>query len=145
MYFSFGWSLLLLSKACEKNNIYIYSKLIELLYGKFFSIIYDTIVILYSFGVLILLFNIIIYTILGEPLYGIYYYKKYKTLKEFQDNSFWDEWYIQILLPYAASIIIVYPMCLIKRCFKTKNNFLYWSIKYCFFNINSNLSIKRLY
>ena len=113
------WSLLLLSKACEKNKIYNYSKLIGLLYGKFFSIIYDTIVILYSFGVLIL-FNIIIYATLGEALYGIHYYKKYKTLKEFQDNSFWNEWYIQILLPYAASIIIVYPMCLIKDVSKLR-------------------------
>ena len=117
--FSVWWSLLLLSKACEKNNIYNYSKLIGLLYGNFFSIIYDTIVILYSFGVLIL-FNIIIYATLGEALYGIYYYKKYKTLKEFQNNSFWNEWYIQILLPYAASIIIVYPMCLIKDVSKLR-------------------------
>ena len=117
--FSVWWSLLLLSKACEKNNIYNYSKLIGLLYGNFFSIIYDTIVILYSFGVLIL-FNIIIYATLGEALYGIYYYKKYKTLKEFQNNSFWNEWHIQILLPYAASIIIVYPMCLIKDVSKLR-------------------------
>ena len=96
---SVWWSLLLLSKACEKNNIYNYSKLIELLYGKFFSIIYDIIVILYSFGVLILL-NIIIYTTLGEALYGIYYFKQYKTLEDFKNNSFWKEWYIQILLYY---------------------------------------------
>ena len=116
---SVWWSLLLLSKACEKNNIYNYSKLIELLYGKFFSIIYDIIVILYSFGVLILL-NIIIYTTLGEALYGIYYFKQYKTLEDFKNNSFWKEWYIQILLPYAASIIIVYPMCLIKDVSKLR-------------------------
>ena len=113
------WSLLLLSKACEKQKIFNYSKLIELLYGKFFSIIYDTIVILYSFGVLIL-FNIIIYSTLGEAIYGIYYYKNYKTLEEFKNNSFWNEWYIQILLPYAASIIIVYPMCLIKDVSKLR-------------------------
>ena len=113
------WSLLLLSKACEKNKIFNYSKLIGILYGKFFSIIYDTIVILYSFGVLIL-FNIIIYATLGEAIYGIYYYKKYKTLEDFKNNSFWSEWYIQILLPYAASIIIVYPMCLIKDVSKLR-------------------------
>ena len=116
---SVWWSLLLLSKACEKNNIYNYSKLIELLYGKFFSIIYDIIVILYSFGVLIL-FNIIIYTTLGEALFGIYYFKQYKTLEDFKNNSFWKEWYIQILLPYAASIIIVYPMCLVKDVSKLR-------------------------
>ena len=113
------WSLLLLSKSCEKNKIYNYSKLIRILYGKFFSIIYDTIVILYSFGVLILI-NIIIYKTLGEAVYGIYYYKKYKTLKEFQENSFWNDWYIQILLPYVASIILVYPMCLIKDVSKLR-------------------------
>ena len=116
---SVWWSLLLLSKACEKNKIYNYSKLIEHLYGKFFAIIYDTIVILYSFGVLIL-FNIIIYTTLGEALYGIHYYKEYKTLVEFKNNSFWSKWYIQLLLPYGASIVIVYPMCLIKDVSKLR-------------------------
>ena len=113
------WSLLLLSKACEKSKIYNYSKLIGLLYGKFFSIIYDTIVILYSFGVLIL-FNIIIYATLGEAIYGLYYYKEYKTLDDFKNKSFWPKWYIQILLPYAASILIVYPMCLIKDVSKLR-------------------------
>ena len=113
------WSLLLLSKACEKNKIYNYSKLIEILYGKPFAIIYDTIVILYSFGVLIL-FNVLINTNLGEALYGLYYYKKYETMDDFLKNSFWDDWYIQILLPYASSLIIVYPMCLIKDVSKLR-------------------------
>ena len=113
------WSLLLLSKACEKNKIYNYSKLIEVLYGKPFAIIYDIIVYLYSFGVLIL-FNVLINTNLGEGLYGLHYYKKYDTLEDFQKNSFWDDWYIKILLPYAISIIIVYPMCLIKDVSKLR-------------------------
>ena len=113
------WSLILLSKACEKQKIFNYSKLIGVLYGKVFSIIYDTIVILYSFGVLIL-FNIIIYSTLGEAIYGIYFYREYKTLEEFKNTSFWKEWYIQILLPYAASIIVVYPMCLIKDVSKLR-------------------------
>ena len=113
------WSLLLLSKACEKQKIYNYSKLIRILYGKTLSIIYDSIVILYSFGVLIL-FNIIIYANLGEAIYGLYYYKIYETFDLFRKESFWNEWYIQILLPYAASIIIVYPMCLIKDVSKLR-------------------------
>jgi amino acid permease len=113
------WSLLLLSRACEKNRIYNYSKLIQHLYGKTLSIIYDTIVILYSFGVLIL-FNIIIYATLGEAIYGLYFYKKYETLEDFKNQSFWNEWYIQILLPYSVSIIVVYPMCLIKDVSKLR-------------------------
>ena len=113
------WSLLLLSKSCEKNKIFNYSKLIELLYGKILSLIYDIIVILYSFGVLIL-FNCIIFSNLGEALYGIYFYKNHKTLQEFLNDSFWNEWYIKILLPYASSIIIVYPMCLIKDVSKLR-------------------------
>ena len=117
--FAVWWSLLLLSKACKKNKIYNYSKLIELLYGKIFSLIYDIIVILYSFGVLIL-FNCIIFSNLGEALYGIYYYVQYDTLQKFLNNSFWNEWYIKVLLPYASSIIIVYPMCLIKDVSKLR-------------------------
>ena len=107
------WSLLLLSKACEKNKIFNYSKLIKLLYGKPLSITYDVIVILYSFGVLIL-FHIIIYATLGEAIYGLFFYRTYPTFNDFKTQSFWSHWYIQVLLPYIASIVIVYPMCLIK-------------------------------
>ena len=113
------WSLLLLSKACEKNNIYNYSKLILTLYGKGMSYIYDAIVILYSFGVLIL-FNCIIFSTLSEALFGIYFFKEYTTIEDFQKNSFWNEWYIKWLIPYGSSIIIVYPMCLIKDVSKLR-------------------------
>ena len=77
------WSLLLLSKACEKNQIYNYSKLLQLLYGKAISLIYDIIVILYSFGVLIL-YNVIIHSTLGEALYGLKYYQTYETAESFK-------------------------------------------------------------
>ena len=113
------WSLLLLSKACEKNQIYNYSKLLQLLYGKAISLIYDIIVILYSFGVLIL-YNVIIHSTLGEALYGLKYYQTYETAESFKKDSFWDEWYIKYLLPYLSSIIIVYPMCLIKDVSKLR-------------------------
>ena len=113
------WSLLLLSKACEKNNIYNYSKLLKKLYGKPLSLTYDIIVILYSFGVLIL-YNVIIHTSLGEAIYGLHYYKYYKKKETFEKESFWNEWYIKFLLPYASSVIIVYPMCLIKDVSKLR-------------------------
>ena len=48
------WALSLISKACYKKQIFIYSNLIENLYGKALARIYDAIVILYSVGVLIL-------------------------------------------------------------------------------------------
>ena len=113
------WSLLLLSKACEKNQIYNYSKLLKQLYGKPISIIYDIIVILYSFGVLIL-YNVIIQTTLGEAVFGLHYYKYYDTADIFIKESFWNEWYIKYLVPYLSTIIIVYPMCLIKDVSKLR-------------------------
>ena len=113
------WSLLLLSKACEKNQIYNYSKLLKQLYGKPISIIYDIIVILYSFGVLIL-YNVIIQTTLGEAVFGLHYYDKYDTADKFIKESFWSEWYIKYLVPYLSTIIIVYPMCLIKDVSKLR-------------------------
>ena len=113
------WSLLLLSKACEKTKIFNYSKLLEKLYGKKLSVIYDLIVILYSFGIIIL-YNIIIHQTLGEALYGLYFYDQYKTTQEFVRKSFWNEWYMKILLPYATSIVIIYPMCLIKDVSKLR-------------------------
>lgn len=113
------WSLLLLSKACEKNNIFNYSRLIKKLYGKFLAGVYDGIVILYSFGIIIL-YNVIIFTNLSEAVHGIYFYKKYKKRKEFIEQSFWNEWYIKYVIPYASSILIVYPMCLIKDVSKLR-------------------------
>ena len=113
------WSLLLLSKACEKNNLFNYSRLIKKLYGSFLAGIYDGIVILYSFGILIL-YNVIIFTNITEAAHGIYFYDKYPGLKNFKDNSFWNNWYIKYLIPYASNILIVYPMCLIKDVSKLR-------------------------
>ncbi len=113
------WSLLLLSKACEKNNIFNYSRLIKKLYGKFLAGVYDGIVILYSFGILIL-YNVIIFTNITEAAHGIYFYKKYPGLDNFKKNSFWNKWYIEYVIPYASNILIVYPMCLIKDVSKLR-------------------------
>ena len=112
------WSLLLLSKACEKNNIFNYSRLIKKLYGKCLAGVYDAIVIIYSFGILIL-YNVIIFANLTEAVHGIYFYKKY-TREDFTKKSFWNEWYIKYVIPYASSILIVYPMCLIKDVSKLR-------------------------
>ena len=112
------WSLLLLSKACEKNHIFNYSRLIKKLYGIFLSNVYDGIVILYSFGILIL-YNVIIFTNLTEAVHGVYFYKDFSR-DDFIKKSFWNSWYIKYVLPYASSILIVYPMCLIKDVSKLR-------------------------
>jgi amino acid permease len=112
------WSLLLLSKACEKNNLFNYSRLIKKLYGKCLAGVYDAIVILYSFGILIL-YNVIIFTNLSEAVHGIFFYKEYKR-DDFIKKSFWNAWYIKYVIPYASSILIVYPMCLIKDVSKLR-------------------------
>ena len=67
------WSLLLLSKACEKSGTYNYSYLLKKLYGKHLSIIYDIIVIIYSFGILIYFMYIImiLLMILKKKVFGI--------------------------------------------------------------------------
>ena len=55
----FVWrALTLISRACDKERIFIYSHLIKKLYGKPLAILYDVIVILNSLGVLIL-YNVI--------------------------------------------------------------------------------------
>ena len=114
------WSLLLLSKACEKNNIFNYSRLIKKLYGKCLAGVYDAIVILYSFGILIL-YNVIIFTNLGEAVHGIFFFNDIKRKNFIEDqDSFWNRWYIKFVIPYSTSILIVYPMCLIKDVSKLR-------------------------
>ena len=113
------WSLLLLSKACEKTNLFNYSRLIRKLYGKVLGEIYDGIVILYSFGILIL-FNVIIFANITEAAHGIYFYNINPSLDYFRKQTFWNDWYIKYVIPYASNILIVYPMCLIKDVSKLR-------------------------
>ena len=112
------WSLLLLSKACEKNGTYNYSHLIKKLYGKKMSNIYDTIVIIYSFGVLIL-YQVIIHKLIGESIYYLYYYKDYKDFDDFNENSNWNSFFCRYCLPFLL-LSIVYPLCLIKDVAKLR-------------------------
>ena len=114
------WSLLLISKVCEKNNNYIYSKLIKDLYGNCLSYIYDGLVIIFSIGILILN-QVIILTLLGEALYNLFYYKGYETIKDFKnDKNFWGSFYCRYLLPFIIGICIIYPLCLIKDVSKLR-------------------------
>ena len=114
------WSLLLISKVCEKNNNYIYSKLIKNLYGNCLSYIYDGLVIIFSIGILILN-QVIIFKLLGEALYNLFYYKDYKTIEDFQsDINFWGSFYCKYLLPFIIGICIIYPLCLIKDVSKLR-------------------------
>jgi amino acid permease len=112
------WSLLLLSKACEKSGTYNYSYLLKKLYGKKLSLIYDFIVIIYSFGILIL-YQVIIHKLIGESLYYLFYVNDYKTFEEFEKNSFWNDFIFKYCLPFSL-LFIIYPLCLIKDVSKLR-------------------------
>ena len=101
------WSLLLLSKACEKSGTYNYSYLLKKLYGKHLSIIYDIIVIIYSFGILIL-YQVIIHRLIGESLYYLFYVYDYESFDKFEKESFGMIGYLNIfcLLVYYLLFIL---------------------------------------
>lgn len=114
------WSLLLISKVCEKNNNYIYSKLIKDLYGNCLSYIYDGLVIIFSTGILILN-QVIILTLIGEALYNLFYYDKYSTIEKFkEDKNFWGSPFYKYILPFLIGNLIIYPLCLIKDVSKLR-------------------------
>ena len=114
------WSMLLISKVCEKNNNYVYSRLIRNLYGPFLSNLYDCLVILYSIGVLILN-QVIILKLIGEAIFNLYYFKQYNNLEEFNnDINFWGNWKFKYLLPFTIGFLIIYPLCLIKDVSKLR-------------------------
>ena len=112
------WSLLLLSKVCEKNGTYNYSHLLKKLYGKKLSNLYDGIVIVYSFGIIIL-YQVIIRKLIGESIFYLYYYKDYKDFDDFNDNSNWNSFLWRYCLPFFI-LIIIYPLCLIKDVAKLR-------------------------
>jgi amino acid permease len=112
-------ALNLVSRACYKKQIFIYSNLVRELYGKHLSLIYDSAVILYSFGVLIL-YQVIIYTLIGEAIYNLFYYNDYTNNEEFLLKSFWGQWYCKYVIPYAIGLIIIFPLCLIKDVSKLR-------------------------
>ena len=112
-------ALNLVSRACYKKQIFIYSNLVRELYGKHLAFIYDSAVILYSFGVLIL-YQVIIYTLIGEAIYNLFYYNEYINNEEFLLKSFWGQWYCKYVIPYAIGLIIIFPLCLIKDVSKLR-------------------------
>ena len=112
-------ALNLVSRACYKKQIFIYSNLVRELYGKHLALIYDSAVILYSFGVLIL-YQVIIYTLIGEAIYNLFYYNEYINNEEFLLKSFWGQWYCKYVIPYAIGLIIIFPLCLIKDVSKLR-------------------------
>ena len=113
------WALTLMSKVCAKEGIYVYSNLIKKVYGKPLALLYDVVVILYTFGVLILN-QTIIFTLLGEAIYNLFYYKNFKSNEQFLAESFWAYPYVKHTVPYAIGLGIIFPLCLIKDVSKLR-------------------------
>ena len=113
------WGLNLISKACYKHQIFIYSNLVKKLYGKYLAIFYEINVILYCIGVLIL-YQVIIYKLVGEAIYNLFYYDKFTDDEDFIKNSFWAAWYIKDVFPYAIGLLIIFPLCLIEDVSKLR-------------------------
>ena len=113
------WALTLMSKVCAKEGIYIYSNLIKKVYGRPLALVYDIIVILYTFGVLILN-QTIIFTLLGEAIYNLFFYLSYSSNEDFLAHSFWAYPYVKYTVPYAIGLGIIFPLCLIKDVSKLR-------------------------
>ena len=113
------WALTLMSKVCAKEGIYIYSNLIKKVYGKSLALVYDIVVILYTFGVLILN-QTIIFTLLGEAIYNLFFYWKFSSNEEFLEKSFWAYPYVKYVVPYVIGLGIIFPLCLIKDVSKLR-------------------------
>lgn len=113
------WGLNLISKACYKHQTFIYSNLVKKVYGKYLAAFYEINVILYCFGVLIL-YQVIIYKLLGEAIYNLFYYVNFLDDEDFLKNNFWAEYYIKVVFPYAIGMIIIFPLCLIEDVSKLR-------------------------
>ena len=109
----------MISKACYKHQTFIYSNLVKKVYGKYLAAFYEINVILYCFGVLIL-YQVIIYKLVGEAIYNLFYYVNFLDDEDFLKNNFWAEYYIKVVFPYAIGMIIIFPLCLIEDVSKLR-------------------------
>lgn len=159
------WTLLLLSKMASQYNIKNYSGLVKKLCGKRLSYFLDLIIIENVLGIIIL-YQVIIYKLIGGLINDLGGYG-YKDINDFLLNSFWNKRFYKFIVNYGVSIVVLFPLCILRDVSKMRFASLFgiislssvilivvvespWYIKYYFKNIynkddpNTYLNIKDI-
>ena len=112
------WSLIILVNMCIKYRLNNYESIVNILLGNKISIFLGIIMIINQFGIIIL-YQVILYKLIGGVINEIYGYG-YKSVNDFAINSFWNKLSIKYLVLYGITIIILFPLCLLKNASKMR-------------------------
>ena len=107
------FTLLILSKMADKFKITKYDILVKYLFGNRASIIFNIILVLNQSG-MIILYQVLIYKLLGGIINELYTFKKYENIEDFNNNSIWGNMIFRVIINYILSIFILFPLCLKK-------------------------------
>ena len=106
-------SLLMISFVVDKTNILDFFQVTYKILGKTFARILNIVIIAYCYG-LIILFQVMVYKLLGGIINDIGDYK-YESLNDFVEHSFWRKYSYKFIVCYGICIIILLPFCLKKN------------------------------
>jgi amino acid permease len=97
----------------SKYHITKYDKLVNKLLGKSLSIFLDIIMIFNQSG-MIILYQVILYKLIGGIVKEIGNYNEYINIEDFSTNSFWKKFSYKFSICYGISFVILLPLCLQK-------------------------------
>ena len=107
------FSLLMISYVVDKTNIVDFFQVTNKVLGKTYAIILNIVIVVYTYG-LIILYQVIVYKLLGGIVNDIGDYK-YESLDHFVENSFWKNYSYKFLVCYGICLILLLPFCLKKN------------------------------
>ena len=116
--FANRWSLFILIDASIKYKIQNYENIVKKLFGKQFSIFLSILMCINQFGAIIL-YQVILYKLLGGVLNEIGGFG-YKSVEEFTEKSFWNNFWIRLVVCYGIMIFILFPLCILRNISKMR-------------------------
>lgn len=86
-----------------------YNVLVTLILGKTMAFILDIVIIIKIFGVMIV-YQIVIYNIIGSFVFSIGYQDQYSNNEDFIKTSFWSEFKYKCMVMFGISILCLLPL-----------------------------------
>ena len=111
-------SLLRISAVVDKTGILDFFQATYEILGKVYARILNVVIIIYSYG-LVILFQVIIYKLLGGVVNDIGDYG-YESLNDFIEKSFWKKYSYKFIICYGINLLLILPFCLKKNMSEMK-------------------------
>ena len=112
------WSLRILGNMSLKYNLKKYEQVIKHLFGNKMSLFVGIIMIINQTGVIIL-YQVILYKLIGGIINEVGKYR-YPNVEDFAELSFWNKFWVRLLVCYGMTISILFPLCQLKDVSKMR-------------------------